>query len=63
MTTIMTATTATAAAKNDPATVARDGVEAKVDGVILPPIINTKIIFDEEKKRYVKMDGKLPYVI
>jgi hypothetical protein len=55
--------TAMAAAIQDPATVARDGVEAKVDGVILAPIINTKVIFDEEKKRYVKMDGNVPYVI
>ncbi|KAH8808858.1 hypothetical protein F5884DRAFT_384116 [Xylogone sp. PMI_703] len=56
----MTATSATVAAIEDPVTVARDGVEAKVDGVILPPIINTKVIFDQEKKRYVKLDGKLP---
>lgn len=62
-TTIMTDTTATAATTKDPATVARNGVEAKVDGVILPPIINTKVIFDEEKRRYVEIDGKLPYVI
>ncbi len=58
----MMATTATVALPRDLVTVARDGVEARVDGVILPPIINTEVIFDTDKKHYVKMEGKAPYV-
>ncbi|KAF8849599.1 hypothetical protein BDZ45DRAFT_732131 [Acephala macrosclerotiorum] len=39
-------------------TIARQGVESGVDGVVVPPIINTEVVFDAELKRYVKMDGK-----
>lgn len=44
----------------DPINVAREGIEARIDGVVLPPSINTEVVFDEVKKHYVEMGGKAP---
>jgi hypothetical protein len=46
--------------QRDPATASRNYVEAEVDGQILQPIINSEVVFNEEKKRFVEIDEWTP---